>query len=58
MAANYIPEGYHSLTPTLTIKGAKPALEFYKKAIEAEPNYPNAAEARKIIEDLEKPTKN
>src|SRR6185436_11751474 len=35
MAANYIPEGYHSLTPTLTIKGAKPALEFYKKAFGA-----------------------
>jgi tetratricopeptide (TPR) repeat protein len=50
---------YDSLAETYLEMGEKAlALEFYKKAIEAEPNYPNAAEARKIIEDLEKPTKN
>lgn len=35
MPTKYIPEGYHSVTPTLTIKGAKKALEFYKKAFGA-----------------------
>jgi PhnB protein len=30
-----IPDGYHSATPTLTIKGASEAIEFYKKAFGA-----------------------
>lgn len=30
-----IPDGYHSVTPTLTIKGASEAIEFYKKAFDA-----------------------
>ena len=30
-----IPEGYHSVTPYLIIKGAADALEFYKKAFGA-----------------------
>ena len=30
-----IPEGYHSVTPYLIIKGAAQALEFYKKAFGA-----------------------
>jgi PhnB protein len=30
-----IPEGYHSVTPYLIIKGATEALEFYKKAFGA-----------------------
>lgn len=30
-----IPEGYHSLTPTLVFKDAKKAIEFYKKAFDA-----------------------
>ena len=30
-----IPEGYHSVTPYLSIKGAGEALEFYKKAFGA-----------------------
>ena len=30
-----VPEGYHSVTPTLTIKGASEAIEFYKKAFGA-----------------------
>src|SRR5690242_18118161 len=30
-----IPEGYHSVTPYLYVKGAAQALEFYKKAFGA-----------------------
>jgi len=30
-----IPEGFHSLTPYLTVKGAEKAIEFYKKAFGA-----------------------
>src|SRR5437867_10459768 len=32
MAVKSIPEGYHSVTPYLIIKGAADAIEFYKKA--------------------------
>ena len=31
-----IPDGYHSVTPALTIKGAAEAIEFYKKAFGAQ----------------------
>ncbi|MGI0073846.1 MAG: VOC family protein [Nitrosotalea sp.] len=31
-----IPDGYHNVTPTLTIKGASEAIEFYKKAFGAQ----------------------
>ncbi|MBI5419865.1 MAG: VOC family protein [Deltaproteobacteria bacterium] len=31
-----IPEGFHTVTPALTIRGADRALEFYKKAFGAE----------------------
>ena len=34
--ASAIPEGYHTVTPHLVIKGADKALEFYKKAFGAE----------------------
>lgn len=34
-----IPDGYHSVTPTLTIKGASDAIEFYKKAFGAKELY-------------------
>jgi PhnB protein len=34
-----IPEGYHAITPYLIIKGAKDALDFYKKAFGAEEIY-------------------
>lgn len=30
-----IPEGHHSITPYLSIKGAAPAIDFYKKAFGA-----------------------
>jgi PhnB protein len=38
MAANVkaVPEGYHTITPHLVIKGAEKAIEFYKKAFGAE----------------------
>jgi uncharacterized glyoxalase superfamily protein PhnB len=31
-----IPEGFHTVTPTLTLKGAADAIEFYKKALGAQ----------------------
>jgi PhnB protein len=31
-----IPEGYHTVTPYLIVKGAAEAIEFYKKAFDAE----------------------
>jgi PhnB protein len=34
-SANYIPDGYHSVTPYLYIDGAAAAIEFYKKAFGA-----------------------
>jgi PhnB protein len=34
-----IPEGYHSLTPFLNLKGAAQAIEFYKKAFGAEERF-------------------
>ena len=35
MAIQPIPEGYHSVTPYLIVKGAANAIEFYKKALGA-----------------------
>ncbi len=35
MAVKPIPEGYHSVTPYLCVKGGTRALEFYKKALSA-----------------------
>jgi len=35
MSVKPIPEGYHSVTPHLIIKGAAEAIEFYKKAFGA-----------------------
>jgi PhnB protein len=35
MAVKPIPEGYHSLTPYLVVKGAAAALDFYAKAFGA-----------------------
>ncbi len=34
--AKGVPEGYHTLTPHLTVRGADRAIEFYKQAFEAE----------------------
>jgi PhnB protein len=36
MAANPIPEGYHTITPSLSLDDAASAIEFYKKAFGAE----------------------
>jgi len=35
MAVKPVPEGYHTVTPYLIVKGAAQALEFYKKALGA-----------------------
>ncbi len=35
MPARPIPEGYHSISPSLTIDGATEAIEFYKRAFGA-----------------------
>ena len=35
MAVSPIPEGFHSLTPSLTVRGAADAIEFYKRAFGA-----------------------
>ena len=34
--AQAIPQGYHTVTPSLTVAGAAKALDFYKKALGAE----------------------
>ncbi len=34
-----IPDGYHSLTPYLYIKGASAAIDFYKKAFDAKDHF-------------------
>ncbi len=36
MAVKSIPDGYHTVTPYLVMKGAGEAIEFYKKALGAE----------------------
>jgi PhnB protein len=35
MAVNYIPQGYHTATPYLIVKGAASAIDFYKQAFGA-----------------------
>jgi len=35
MAVKRIPEGYHTVTPHLVVRGAAEAIEFYKKAFGA-----------------------
>lgn len=36
MAVKPIPEGFHTITPHMVVKGASDAIEFYKKAFGAE----------------------
>lgn len=36
MATKAIPDGYHSVTPYLIVKGASEALEFYARALDAQ----------------------
>jgi PhnB protein len=44
-----IPEGYHTLTPYMTVRGADQAIEFYKKAFGAEERYRLAGRDGKVI---------
>lgn len=39
MAVKPIPEGYHSITPYLVAKNARGALDFYKKAFDAQERF-------------------
>ena len=48
MAAKPIPEGYHSVTPYLIVKGAAGAIEFYKKAFNASENMRLGAPGGKV----------
>ena len=43
-----IPDGYHSITPYLSVKGAADAIEYYKKAFGAEELFRMAAPDGKI----------
>ena len=43
-----VPEGYHTLTPYLTIRNAAQALEFYKRAFGAEESFRIASPDGKI----------
>lgn len=40
MPAKPIPDGYHTVTPYLTVRGAPKVMEFLKRAFGAEPTYP------------------
>ena len=48
MAVKPIPEGYHAVTPALTIDGAADAIEFYKRAFGAQERYRMPAPDGKI----------
>ena len=48
MSVKPIPEGYHSITPYLIIRGAASAIEFYKKAFGATELFRFAAPGGKI----------
>jgi len=39
MAVKPVPEGYHTVTPFLTLKDAAGAIEFYKKAFGAQERF-------------------
>ncbi len=46
MAARPIPEGYHTISPSLAIDGAAEAIDFYTRAFGAKERYRTAATAR------------
>jgi PhnB protein len=48
MAVKPVPEGYHTVTPYLIIKGAAQALEFYKRAFGAQELFRMADPSGKI----------
>ena len=49
MAVKPIPEGYHTLTPYLIVKGASDALDFYAKAFGARELYRMADPSGKVV---------
>jgi len=44
-----IPEGYHTLTPSLTVRGGAKAIDFYKNAFGAKEIYRLAGEDGKVM---------
>jgi PhnB protein len=48
VAVQPIPEGYHTLTPYLIVKGAAPALDFYGRALGATELYRLADPSGKV----------
>jgi len=48
MVVKPVPEGYHTLTPYLIVKGAAPALDFYAKALGATELFRLASPAGKV----------
>jgi PhnB protein len=48
MAVNSIPEGYHSVTPYLIVRGGAEAIDYYKKAFGATELFRMAAPGGKI----------
>ncbi|RYD29864.1 MAG: VOC family protein [Verrucomicrobiaceae bacterium] len=49
MSTTSLPAGYHSVNAYITVKGAAEALEFYKKAFNAEERYRLASPDGKIM---------
>lgn len=39
MATNWIPEGYHTVTPYLIVQGAERLIDFLTQAFDAEPSF-------------------
>ena len=48
MATKFIPDGYHTATPYLTVKDAARAIEFYKRAFDATESMRVAAPEGKV----------
>ncbi|MFZ0554531.1 MAG: hypothetical protein WAM26_04485 [Nitrososphaeraceae archaeon] len=50
MVVKAIPEGFHSITPYLVVKGASDAIEFYKRAFGAVEEYRlNSPDGKSIV---------
>ena len=57
MAVKLVPDGYHTLTPYLIMRGADKTVEFLKKAFDAEVSFEHAglgaSETRRVgVDDL------
>ena len=46
MPVKPIPEGYHSVTPYLVVRGAAKALDFYKTSVRRDGTIPHAGTGR------------